>query len=225
LLFACRLLQPIRSSCTLYLRFELSPAPKPRVALFAWRRLSTSWMLTLRAPSFHVGAGRAFTRCVPPSGTPCHLPAPTRRLLLRPSAPAPCATLEHTRSVLPRDQNRSTVASLGGTISPVTRRWRNDSKYLPSCRDSLPASADSSGVSARQTQRLSALDRVKHRAVPVTFWHDARAPIRSDAGVTQRLCGPTSCSGHDRLTAPRYPSGLETGFRRPRQRILRFATD
>jgi hypothetical protein len=106
---------------------------------------------------------------------------------------------------------------------PVTRRWRNDSKYLPSCRDSLPASADSSGVSARQTQRLSALDRVKHRAVPVTFWHDARAPIHSNAGITQRLCGPTSCSGHDRLTAPRYPSGLETGFRRPRQRILRFA--
>jgi hypothetical protein len=107
----------------------------------------------------------------------------------------------------------------------VTRRWRNDSEHLPSCRVSLPASADSSGVSASQTQRLSALDRVKHRAVPVTFWHDARAPIRSNAGVTQRLCGPTSCSGHDRLTAPRYPSGLETGFRRPRQRILRFATD
>jgi len=50
----------------------------------ARRRLSTPWMRTLRAPSFHAGAGRAFTRCVPSSdtsmssrGTGASAPSPT----------------------------------------------------------------------------------------------------------------------------------------------------
>jgi len=92
-------------------------------------------MLTLRAPSFHVGAGRAFTWCVPTSDASCRLPAPACRLLLRPPASAPRAALELTRSVSPRDQNRSTVPSLRGAISSVARRWRNDSRRLPSCRN------------------------------------------------------------------------------------------
>jgi len=91
-------------------------------------------MLTLRAPSFHVGAGRAFTRCIPTSGASCRHPAPARRFLLRPPAEAPCATLERTRSPSPRGQSRPTVSSLGGAISSVARRWRNDSRRLPSYR-------------------------------------------------------------------------------------------
>jgi len=53
-----------------------------RACSSARRRLATSWMLTLRAPSFHVGAGRAFTRPVPTSDAFCRRPAPACRLLL-----------------------------------------------------------------------------------------------------------------------------------------------
>lgn len=49
-------------------------------------------------------------------------------------ASASCATFERTGSVSPRDQNRSTVPSFRGAISSVARRWRNDSRRLPSCR-------------------------------------------------------------------------------------------
>jgi len=55
---------------------------RSRACVSARRRLATSWMLTLRAPSFHVGAGRAFTRCVPISDASCRHSAPARRLLL-----------------------------------------------------------------------------------------------------------------------------------------------
>jgi len=53
----------------------------------------------------------------------------------RPPASASCAALERTGSVSPRDQNRSTVPSFGGAISSVARRWRNDSRRLPSSRN------------------------------------------------------------------------------------------
>jgi len=46
----------------------------------------------------------------------------------------------------------------------------------------LPASADPHGLSAAHTRRLTASDRAIHRAVPVTFWHDACAPFRSAPG-------------------------------------------
>jgi len=49
-------------------------------------------------------------------------------------AVATFAALERTRSISPSDQNRSTVPSFGGAISSVARRWRNDSRRLPSCR-------------------------------------------------------------------------------------------
>jgi len=62
------LVHPLSSSRSV-VRLEAARSP-------ARRRLSTSWMLTLRAPSFHVGAGRAFTRCVPASDARCRLPAP-----------------------------------------------------------------------------------------------------------------------------------------------------
>jgi hypothetical protein len=102
------LMHPLSSSRTL-------SCPKP--CLTARRRLSTSWMRTLRMPRLG-STGRAFTRCVPTSDVPCRPWAPAHRLL-RAQAPAPCVTLERPRSVLPRDQNRSTVPSLGGAISPV----------------------------------------------------------------------------------------------------------
>jgi len=105
----------------------------PEAAPSERRRLSTSWMLTLRTPRLR-GAGRAFTRCVPTSDVPCRPSAPAYRLL-RPQAPAPRVTLERARSVLPRDQNRSTVPSPMRSHLLVARRWRNDSRRLPSYRN------------------------------------------------------------------------------------------
>jgi len=126
-----RLIRPSRILCP---RAGTCSDSKPST-LVARRRLATSWMLTLRAPSFHVGAGGAFTRPVPTSDALCHHPAPACRLLFaRPPASAPRAALERVRSVSPCDQNRSTVPSLRGAISSVARRWRNDSRRLPSCR-------------------------------------------------------------------------------------------
>jgi len=53
----------------------------------------------------------------------------------------------------------------------------------------LPASAVPRGVSAAHNRRLAAPNRTSRRAFPVTFEHDACAPLRSGAGVTQHLCG------------------------------------
>jgi hypothetical protein len=52
----------------------------------------------------------------------------------------------------------------------------------------LPASADTPGVSALRTRRLATPDRTTHHASSVTIWRDACAPFCSDAGFTQNLC-------------------------------------
>jgi len=158
-------------------------------ALVARRRLSTSWMLTLRAPSFHVGAGRAFARCVPTSDASCRLPAPAGRLLLRPPATAPRAAFERVRSAEPKDQNRSTVSPRRGAISSVARRWRNDSRRLPSCRvPCLPSQIRANfqprtpDASRRRTESIVMLSLLRSS---VTLAHRfARA-----LALSQRLCG------------------------------------
>jgi len=93
-----RPLQPTRSRCTL---FPSLRARKPGAALLlpARRRLSAPWMLTPRTPSFHNGAGRAFTENDPTSDTSLSLrstgaSAPS----VRPPALAPRATLERAKS-------------------------------------------------------------------------------------------------------------------------------
>jgi hypothetical protein len=132
LLFACARFSRSASRASSLLEPERCPTRSR--ALSTRRRLSTSWMLTLRAPSFHVGAGRAFTSCVPTSDAPCRLPAPACRLLFRPPAPPPCSALERTRfgsTERPESFHRPLAWR---SHLPVTRRWRNDSRRLPSYR-------------------------------------------------------------------------------------------
>jgi hypothetical protein len=112
---------------------RLSSDPEPRDCFLARRRLSAPWMLTLRTPSFHIGAGRAFTENDPTSDALCRSTAPAvgscsdRQLL-------PHMPLSSMRGQVHREsQNRPTVPSLEEP-SPLTRRWRNDSRRLPSCR-------------------------------------------------------------------------------------------
>jgi len=182
-------------------------------------------MLTLRAPSFHVGAGRAFTRCVPTSGAPCRHPAPARRLLLRPPASASCAALERAGSVSPNDQNRSTVPSLGGAISSVARRWRNDSRRLPSYRVlCLP-----SQIHAAFHPRTP--DTSRCRTEPFVVPSLLRSGMTPAHRFARRLAlRPVTLRREStRLamrgsTAPRCPSGLEMSSCPPRQRLWQFAT-
>ena len=158
-------------------------------------------MLTLRAPSFHVGAGRAFTRSVPTSDAPCRPSAPAVGSFFRPPASAPCASLEHAKSVSPRDQNRSTVPSLRGAISSSEKM--EERLEAPSIVSTpLPAFADPRGLSAVHTRRLAAPDRAIRHAFPVTFKLDACAPFRSGAGVTQHLCGENLAPCGARLRRP-----------------------
>jgi len=145
-------------------------------------------MLTLRTPSFHVGAGRAFARSVPTSGASCRPSAPAVGSIFRLPASAPRASLELTRSVSPRDQNRSTVPSLRGAISSSEKM--EERLETPSIVSTpLPAFADPHGLSAMHTRRLAAPDRANRHAFPVTFKRDACPPFRSGAAVTQHLCG------------------------------------
>jgi len=162
-------------------------------------------MLTLRAPSFHVGAGRAFTRCVPTSDASCRHPAPARRFLLRPPASASCAALEHTRSVSPRDQNRSTVPSLRGAISSVARRWRNDSRRLPSCRIlCLPPQIHTAfqprtpDASRRRTESLVMPSLLRSS---VTLAHRFARVL----ALAQRLCGENYAPCDTQLHRPSLP--------------------
>jgi len=207
--------------------FVLGPkriSARSRAGVPARRRLSTSWMLTLRAPSLHVGAGRAFTRPVPTSDAPCRHPAPASRLLLRPPASAPCAALELTKSVSPSDQNRSTVPSLRGAISSFTRRWRNDSRRLPSCRTlclppQIPAAFQprAPDASRRRTESFVVLSLLRSSTTLVHRF--ARTPVLRGASAarTSRLAARGS-------TAPRGPSRVEMSVCLPRQRIEQFAT-
>jgi len=169
----------------------------------ARRRLTTSWMLTLRAPSFHVGAGRAFTSFVRSSDASRRRPAPDRRLHLRRPAGAPCVSLERAKSPV-TDRPESSHRPLALRSHLLFREKMEERLEAPSVvSNPLPASADLRGVSAAHTRRLAAPDRVIHHAVPVTFWRDACAPFRSDTG-----CYPAS------LRLPHTPRGAR--LHRPR---------
>jgi len=90
-------------------------------------------VLTLRTPSFHVGAGRAFTENYPTSDALCHSAAPACRLL-SPTNQLPLATaLYHAESDSPQE-SESPHRPLVEPGRAVTRRWRNDSERLSSCR-------------------------------------------------------------------------------------------
>jgi hypothetical protein len=75
---------------------------------------------------------------------PSRAVTPSLPPLVVPSAPAvgsftdrqlrPARCSRARESVEPRDQNRSTVPSRRGAISSLARRWRNDSRRLPSYR-------------------------------------------------------------------------------------------
>jgi len=78
-----------RSRCT-HRPSPRSQGPETARLPPARRRLSAPWMLTLLTPSFHVGAGRAFTENVPTSdtllslcGTGASAPTSDRQLLPR----------------------------------------------------------------------------------------------------------------------------------------------
>jgi len=94
---------------------DVLDADPPR-ALFSCRRWES-----LRALRPHLW------RLLSPSGT-------GDRLLPRPPATAPRAALVRVGSASPKDQNRPAVPSRRGAISSRARRWRNDSRRLPSCR-------------------------------------------------------------------------------------------
>jgi hypothetical protein len=112
------------------------------------RRLSTPWTLTLRAPSFHVGAGRAFTRCFPTSDAPLSSPGTDGRLLFRPPAPPPCAALERMRFGF-TERPESFHRLLGWRSHLLCSEKMEERLEAPSVvSDSPPASAALSGLSA-----------------------------------------------------------------------------
>jgi hypothetical protein len=180
-------------------------------------------MLTLRTPSFHVGAGRAFTENDPASDTLCRSAAPASRLLFRPPAAAPHASQACRVGFHCESQSRPTVPSFARSHLPVTRRWRNDPGCLPSYQLPCELAHDRTGVSARPTQRLATLDRATHHASSVTIRRDACAPFR-----LRNWFHPAPFAEHADACAPHHsarcnPSCLEMGHRRPRQRVRRFA--
>jgi len=101
------------------------------------------------------------------------------------SAPVPTASfrfacLSGARSRLYREsQDRPTVPSFARSHLPVTRRWRNDPRRLPSCQSPCELAHDPEGLPACRTQRLATPDRATHHASSVTIRRDARAPFRS----------------------------------------------
>jgi len=183
-------------------------------------------MLTLRTPSFHVGAGRAFTETIQPLTL---IVAPRHRR----SAPSsdhqlpPCVPLWRTGSVSPREpgsSHRPLVVVMRMT-NDRTRRWRNDPKRLPSCQLLRELALIQRGIPAVWTGHLAASDRATHHASSVTIRRSACAPFRyvrrfHPASYTElaNACAPGR-------SARRSPPGLEASHRRPRQRFRRFAPD
>jgi len=175
-----RPLRSIRSPRTLCPRAETYFGTKPSM-LSARRRLATSWVLTLRAPSFHVGAGRAFTRCVPTSDVSCRHPAPARRLLL-PTASFSLVRCSRAYGVSFTERPESFHRPLVWRSHLLCREKMEERLEASSVVSKpLPASADPHGLSAVHTRRLAAPDRVIRHAFPVTFELDACAPFRSGA--------------------------------------------
>jgi len=205
------LMHPLSSSRTL-------SCPKP--CLTARRRLSTSWMRTLRMPRLG-STGRAFTRCVPTSDVPCRPWAPAHRLL-RAQAPAPCVTLERPRSVLPRDQNRSTVPSPVRSHLLVARRWRNDSRRLPSYRSTcLPPQTRAHFSHTGPMPHGAGQDQTSCLPCEVLAWRLRTVSLGRRGWPDIFAAKPRARGG--RLGRPSLPSRCGDRPRRPRQRIRRFA--
>jgi len=143
------------------------------------------------------------------------------RLLPRSPATAPRAALARVRSASPKDQNRPAVPSRRGAISSRARRWRNDSRRLPSCRTPCLPPQHRAAFHPRGPDASSAPGRVMCRAFPVTFVPDTLAPLRSGAGVWfQRLCafGPSPRGALPRALLA-APLRMKRSCRPPRQRI------
>jgi len=104
------------------------------------------------------------------------------------SAPVPTASfrfacLSGMRSQFYREsQDRPTVPSLARSHLPVTRRWRNDPRRLPSCQSPCELAHDPVGLPASRIRRLATPDRATHHAYSVTIRPDACAPFRSPRG-------------------------------------------
>jgi len=190
-----RPLRSIRSRCTLSPR-RLSPNVGPRVCFLrgdASQRPGCGpsarplFILALEEPSPNPSRPLTLSR---------RSAAPACRLLFRPPASAPCASLAYgvdftARARIVPPSPRSEEPS----PQPVghTRRWRNDPERLPSYRLSLRACADPYGVSAAETRRLATPDRATHHASSVTIRRDACAPFRyarrfHPASYTERPC-------------------------------------
>jgi hypothetical protein len=191
----------------------------------ARRRLATPWMLTLRAPSFHVGAGRAFARCVPTSDVSCRLSAPARRLLLRPPASASCTSLERTRSVVtarPESFHRPLALEEpsplsredGGTTRGVFCRARI--LCLPSQIHTAfqPCTPD---TSRRRTEPFVMLSLLRSSVTPAHRFARVLALPSTSAAIAACIAARSS-------TAPRGSSGLEMSVCPPCQRTWQLAT-
>jgi len=113
------------------------------------------------------------------------------------SAPAPTASSRPVRSLdaqgrtLPNDQDRPTVPSRGGVHLPFREKMEERPKAPSIVSDSLPASADSSGVSAQGTRHLSVPNRAFRQCFPcdvpaMTPAHRfARAPVLPGVSATE----------------------------------------
>jgi hypothetical protein len=102
-------------------RARLLPDPEPRDCFLARRRLSAPWMLTLRAPSFHIGAGRAFTENNPTSDALCRSTAPVV---------GSCPTASYCPTC--HSRAREVRFTARARIVPPSPRWRS---HLPSRED------------------------------------------------------------------------------------------
>lgn len=182
-------------------------------------------MLTLRAPSFHVGAGRAFPKTASASDALCRLSVPVAGSFAG-AQPRPRARSRAHEVRLTARSESSHRPLACEEPSPLGEKMEERLKASSVVSNPLPASADARGVSASRTRRLAAPDRVARRTVPVTFGHDVRCTVPLGCRTLLRhLCGGTSRLSTRGLTAPRDPSFFG-GWARypPRQRFEQRAT-
>jgi len=176
-----RPLQPIRPRCTLY--------PGPRVGGPGTAHLlpcvATPFSALDADPPRAVGLSTTLEEPSPKTIRPLTPIVASRHRL---SAPVPTASfrrarLSGMRSRLYREsQDHPTVPSFARSHLPVTRRWRNDPRRLPSCQSPCELAHDPTGVAASRTRRLATPDRTRHHASSVTIRRDACAPFHSLRG-------------------------------------------
>jgi len=177
-------------------------------------------MRTLRAPSFHVGAGRAFTSCLPTSGVPRRRPAPVRRFLadhkLWPPARSRAPAVQFTER--PESFHRPLAFE---EPSPRSEKMEERLGAPSVVSNSLPASADPRGISAAQP---SASRRRTGRAATPSLLRSGVTPAHRLLG---RCCYPAPSAVRARALRrePRPPIVTRPSSRRalcrPSQRIGR----